>query len=70
MNKLDTTNGLEWNVIEEHDLERISNHEGIKSYEDLLWDVCVDDKINKNFCYGILLKYKDYNLRIVIFPEE
>ena len=70
MNKLDTTNGLEWNVIEEHDLERISNHEGIKSHEDLLWDVCVDDKINKNFCYGILLKYKDYNWRIDIFPEE
>ena len=70
MNKLDTTNGLEWNVIEEHDLERISNHEGIKSHEDLLWDVCVDDKINKNFCYGILLKYKDYNWRIAIFPEE
>ena len=70
MNKLDTTYGLEWNVIEEHDLERISNHEGIKSHEDLLWDVCVDDKINKNFCYGILLKYKDYNWRIVIFPEE
>ena len=32
MNKLDTTYGLEWNVIEEHDLERISNHEGIKSH--------------------------------------
>ena len=70
MNKLDTTYGLEWNVIEEHDLERISNHEGIKSHEDLLWDVCVDDKIDKNFCYGILLKYKDYNWRIAIFPEE
>lgn len=70
MNKLDTTYGLEWNVIEEHDLERISNHEGIKSHEDLLWDVCVDDKINKNFCYGILLKYKDYNWRIAIFPKE
>ena len=70
MNKLDTTYGLEWNVIEEHDLERISNHEGIKSHEDLLWDVCVDDKVNKNFCYGILLKYKDYNWRIAIFPEE
>ena len=70
MNKLDTTNGLEWNVIEEHDLERISNHEGIKSYEDLLWDVCVDDKIDKNFCIGLLLKYNDYNWRILNFPEE
>ena len=70
MNKLDTTYGLEWNVIEEHDLERISNHEGIKSHDDLLWDVCVDDKIDKNFCYGILLKYKDYNWRISIFPKE
>jgi len=70
MNKLDTTYGLEWNVIEEHDLERISNHEGIKSHDDLLWDVCVDDKIDKNFCYGILLKYKDYNWRIAIFPKE
>ena len=70
MNKLDTTYGLEWNVIEEHDLERISNHEGIKSHEDLLWDVCVDDKIDKNFCIGLLLKYNDYNWRILNFPEE
>ena len=70
MNKLDTTYGLEWNVIEEHDLERISNHEGIKSHEDLFWDVCVDDKIDKNFCIGLLLKYNDYNWRILNFPEE
>ena len=70
MNKLDTTYWLEWNVIEEHDLERISNHEGIKSHEDLLWDVCVDDKIDKNFCIGLLLKYNDYNWRILNFPEE
>ena len=70
MNKLDTTYGIEWNVIEEHDLERISNHEGIKSHEDLLWDVCVDDKIDKNFCIGLLLKYNDYNWRILNFPEE
>ncbi|MDA9301980.1 hypothetical protein N9Q15_02280 [Amylibacter sp.] len=70
MDKLDTTDGTKWNVIDEHDLERISNHEGIKSHEDLLWDVTVDNKIDKNFCYGLLLKYKDYNWRIVIFPEE
>ena len=35
-----------------------------------MWDVCVDDKIDKNFCIGLLLKYNDYNWRILNFPEE
>ena len=70
MNKLDTTNGQEWYAIDKDEVEIFQNHRGMKSHDNLLWDVIADDKIDANFCTGLALKYKDYDWQVVYFPEE